>query len=47
MTEVGTFCDGTATLETGTLLSRVLLNENFGATETLTLNVTISFTSAN
>lgn len=47
MTEVGTFCDGTVTLETWTLLSRVLLNESFGATETLTLNVTISFTSAN
>lgn len=47
MTEVGTFCDGTASLDTGVLMSRVLINETFGATETLTLNVTISFTSAN
>lgn len=44
--EVGTFVDGTATVDTGYLLSRVNIDETMGANETLTLNVTITINSA-
>lgn len=44
--EVGIFCDGTASANSGYLLSRVLINETMGANETLTINATITISSA-
>ncbi len=44
--EVGIFCDGTATINSGYLLSRILINETMGANETLTINATITISSA-
>jgi hypothetical protein len=44
--EVGIFCDGTASANSGYLLSRILINETMGANETLTINATITISSA-
>lgn len=44
--EIGIFCDGTASVDTGYLLSRILINETMGANETLTINATITISSA-
>lgn len=44
--EVGTFVDGTGTANSGYLLSRILTNITLSANETLTVNVSISLTSA-
>lgn len=37
--EIGVFVDGTATVDTGYLLSRIITNETFTANETFTVNV--------
>jgi len=42
VSELGVFVDGTASANTGYLLSRILANEIMAATETLTINVTIT-----
>lgn len=44
--EIGSFVDGTGTANSGYLLSRALTNIVLSANETLTVNVTISLTSA-
>jgi hypothetical protein len=44
--EAGSFVDGTATANSGYLLSRAPVNIVIWATETLTINVSISLTSA-
>ncbi len=44
--EIGIFCDGTATINSGYLLSRILINETMGANETLTINAQITISSA-
>lgn len=40
--EAGIFVDGTGAADSGWLLSRVLMNESIGATETLTVNASIT-----
>ncbi len=40
--EAGIFVDGTASVDTGFLLSRVVINEAMGVNETLTINATIT-----
>lgn len=45
-TEAGVFCDGTATTDSGFLLSRIEMNESVSANETLTINAAITITSA-
>lgn len=44
--EIGTFVDGTGTANSGYLISRALQNIVLGVNETLTINVSISITSA-
>lgn len=44
--EAGAFVDGTASVDTGYLLSRVLVNLSISATETLTVNATFTLNSA-
>lgn len=45
-TEAGVFCDGTASSDSGFLLSRIEMNESISANETLTFNAAITITSA-
>lgn len=40
--EAGVFVDGTASVDTGYLLSRIIMNETMSATESLTCNVSIT-----
>lgn len=40
--EAGIFVDGSGSADTGYLLSRVVINETMGATETLTINATFT-----
>lgn len=44
--EVGTFVDGTASTDSGFLLSRVNIDESMSANENLTINVSITINSA-
>lgn len=44
--EIGIFVDGTAGINTGTLLSHVNINENMSPNETLTINAEITIKSA-
>lgn len=44
--EAGVFCDGTGTPDSWYLLSRVEMNEDISANETLSINVAITITSA-
>ena len=44
--EAGIFCDGTASADTGYLLSRILMDETLSPNETLTINATITIANA-